>query len=246
MRSPNSLLGNETKRVEKTRIRLRAVPERQTLADQVYGSLKQAIIDGELRPGARLREADIALSLGASRTPVREALSRLEQEGLVQSLKSGGSIVVELSTSEMREIFGLIQVLETYAVRLAAEHITPKQLEKLEAICSRSEQIVHSDLEKLSDLNRRFHELIIEASGNQRLQTLITNLRSAMQPYRALTLQSSSFREQSVHDHRSILDLLRRGAIDELATLMNAHLGVAQDATLTGIQAQAERLARAI
>jgi DNA-binding GntR family transcriptional regulator len=227
-------------------LRLDAVTERLTLADQVYVSIKKAIIEVDLRPGERLREVEVAASLGVSRTPVREALSRLEQEGLVQSLKTGGVIVVELSKSEMREIFGLIQVLETYAVRLASEKISPKQLEKLDAVCSKAEQVVNSDLEKLSELNRKFHELLIEAADNQRLQALIGNLRSAMQPYRALTLQSKKFREQSVRDHRRVVELLQKGDAENLALLMTKHLAEAQEVTLEGIQAQAERIARSV
>ena len=225
-------------------LRLDAVSERLTLADQVYSSIKKAIIDGDLRPGERLREVEIAATLGASRTPVREALSRLEQDGLVQSLKTGGSIVVELSIPEMREIFDLIQVLETYAVRAACDRITPKQLEKLDTVCAKAEQAVKTNYDKVSELNRTFHELIIEAAGSQRLKVLIGNLRSAMQPYRALTLHSNKFREQSVRDHRQIVKLLKNGDVEALGALMGKHLGEAQEATLEGIQAQAERLSR--
>jgi len=224
-------------------LRLAAVTERLTLADQVYSSIKQAIISGDLRPGERLREVEVAASLGASRTPVREALSRLEQDGLVQSLKTGGSIVVELSISEMREIFDLIQVLETYAVKAASERITPNQLERLDTVCSRAEQVLDSNYDKLGELNRTFHELIIEAAGSQRLKVLIGNLRSAMQPYRALTLHSNKFREHSVRDHRRIVDLLKNGDTEGLGLLMEKHLGEAQEATLEAIQAQAERIA---
>jgi DNA-binding GntR family transcriptional regulator len=224
-------------------LRLGAVTERLTLADQVYSSIKQAIIRGDLGPGERLREVEVAASLGASRTPVREALSRLEQDGLVQSLKTGGSIVVELSINEMREIFDLIQVLETYAVKAASERISPNQLEKLDAVCSRAEQAVDSNYDNVSELNRTFHELVIEAAGSQRLKVLIGNLRSAMQPYRALTLHSNKFREQSVRDHRRIVDLLKNGDTASLGLLMAKHLSEAQEATLEGIQAQAERIA---
>ena len=233
-------------------LRLTAVTERLTLADQVYVSIKKAIIEVDLRPGERLREVEIAASLGVSRTPVREALSRLEQEGLVQPLKTGGVIVVELSKGEMREIFGLLQVLETYAVRLASEKISQKQLERLDSVCSRAEEVVQNDLEKLGDLeklsglNQKFHELLIDAAANQRLQALIGNLRSAMQPYRALTLQSRKFREQSVRDHRRLVELLQNGDAEELALLMTKHLGEAQDATLEGIEAQAQRIAQSV
>jgi DNA-binding GntR family transcriptional regulator len=223
--------------------RLRTIVERQTLADQVYVSIKAAIIEGTLRPGERLRENEIALSLGASRTPVREALSRLEHDGLVTSLKTGGSTVVDLSENDMKDIFGLIRVLETYATRLAAQRITPKQLERLDALCTRAERLANADYERLSELNRQFHEQVIEASGNRRLQALLGNLRSAMQPYRALTLQSPKFRAQSVRDHRRIFDLLQKRDVQALETLMSRHLEVAQEVTLDSIRARAERLA---
>ncbi len=224
-------------------LRLAAVTERLTLADQVYSSIKQAIISGDLRPGERLREVEVAASLGASRTPVREALSRLEQDGLVKSLKTGGSIVVELSINEMREIFDLIQVLETYAVKAASERITPNQLEKLDMVCSRAERAAINNYETVGELNRTFHELIVDAAGSQRLKVLIGNLRSAMQPYRALALHSKKFREQSVRDHRRMIDLLKNGDTESLGLLMAKHLGEAQEATLEGIRAQAERFA---
>src|SRR5262249_42543927 len=124
--------------------------------------------------------------------------------------------------------------------------ITAKQLEKLSACCTRAEQAVKSDADKVGELNRKFHELLIEASGNERLKAMIFNLRSAMQPYRALTLHSDRFRDQSVRDHRHILELLQRGETEELARLMDNHLRVAQEATLQGIEAQADRIARAI
>jgi DNA-binding GntR family transcriptional regulator len=227
-----------------TPLRLDAVMERLTLADQVYSSIKKAIIEGDLRPGERLREVEVAASLGASRTPVREALSRLEQDGLVQSLKTGGSVVVELSISEMREIFDLIQVLETHAVRMASERITPKQLEKLDTVCSRAEQALKVDQDKVGELNRIFHELIIDAAGSQRLKLVIGNLRSSMQPYRALALQSNKFREHSVSDHRRVVNLLKLGESEKLGMLMAKHLAEAQEATLEGIEAQMERHAR--
>lgn len=224
--------------------RLRTIAERPTLADQVYVAIKTAIIEGNLRPGERLREAETALWLGASRTPVREALLRLEQEGLVGALKTGGLTVVDLSEQDMQEIFGLIRVLETHAVRLAAQRITPKQLERLDAVCTRAEQLVRTEHEKLGDVNRRFHELVIEAAGSPRLQGLIGNLRSAMQPYRALTLRSPEFRQQSVRDHRRIMELLQKADVDGLETLMSRHLEHAEEVTLDSIRALAERLAR--
>lgn len=216
--------------------------ERHTLADQVYASLKTAIIGGDLQPGERLKELEIALSLGASRTPVREALSRLQQEGLIRQLKSGGLTVVELAEDDVREIFGLIKVLESHAARLATEHITDEQLEHLRALCDRAEPLAETDLERLSELNYQFHEMLIAASGQRRLQDLIRNLRSAMQPYRAVTLAAPRFRTRSVRDHRAMLDRLTRRDADGLAKLLGDHLDVAQEVTIAALRDQAWRL----
>jgi DNA-binding GntR family transcriptional regulator len=223
--------------------KLRATVERQTLAEQVYTSLKKAIVSGDLQPGERLKELEIARSLGASRTPVREAMSWLEQEGLLQPLRSGGLTVVELSEVDVEEIFGLIQVLESYASRLAAERVSEKQLERMEAVCQRAEELSDDERERLSELNWKFHELLIEAADNRRLQDLIRNLRSAMQPYRAVTLTSDEFRGRSVADHREMIALLRAKAGDRVERLMFEHIGIARRVTLAGLRDRADRLA---
>lgn len=221
--------------------KLRATVERQTLADQVYLSVKNAIVTGELQPGERLKELDIARSLGASRTPVREALSWLEQEGLLQPLRAGGLTVVELSEPDVQEIFGLLQVLESYAGRLAADRVTEKQLERMDAACQRAEQLAPDDRERLSELNWKFHELLIETAGNRRLQELIRNLRSSMQPYRAVTLTSESFRDRSVSDHRRIVALLRARDGAGVERLMFEHIGIAREVTILGLRERAAR-----
>ncbi len=217
--------------------------ERRTLADQVYASVKQAILSGELRPGERLKELEVARLLGASRTPVREALSRLEQEGLVRPLKRGGLTVVELSERDVVEIFGLIKVLEAYAARLAAGKLTPPHLDKLDALCARAEQLGEDEADRLVELNRRFHEALIEGAGHGRLQELLTHLRLAMQPYRVVSLASPEFRKRSVADHRRMIDLLRAGEVDALVALVAEHLEVAQQVALGGLREQARRLA---
>ena len=139
--------------------------EKHTLAHQVYASLKKAMLEGDLRPGERLKELEIAQSLGASRTPVREALSKLEQEGLVQPFPSGGLTVVELSTNDVEQIFGLLKVMDPYACKLALENITEKQLEKIESICARAEELTRKENERRIDLNQRFHAMMIEGTG---------------------------------------------------------------------------------
>jgi DNA-binding GntR family transcriptional regulator len=224
-------------------VKLRAPVERQTLAEQVYIAVKNAIVTGELQPGERLKELEIARSLGASRTPVREALAWLEQEGLLQPLRAGGLTVVELSETDVDEIFGLLQVLEGYAGRLAAGKATDQQLERLETVCQRSEQLSPDDRERLSELNSKFHELLIKAAASRRLEELILNLRSSMQPYRAVALTSERFRDRSVSDHRTLVALLRAKDGAAVERLMFEHIGIAREVTIAGLRERAARLA---
>jgi DNA-binding GntR family transcriptional regulator len=222
--------------------KLRITVERLTLADQVYTSLKKAIVNGDLQPGERLKELEIALSLGASRTPVREAFSRLQQEGLIRQVRSGGLVVVELSEDDVREIFGLIKALESYAARLAAERIGDRQLQRLRDICDEAAPLAESGREGLSELNYEFHQVLVQSTGQRRLQDLIVNLRTAMQPYRAVTLAKATFRTKSVKDHRQMLELLARRDGEGLARLVTEHLEAAQEITIAALRDQSWRL----
>ncbi len=225
-----------------SKLRSRGV-ERLTLAEQVYSSLKRAILEGDLLPGERLKELEIAQSLGASRTPVREALSKLELEGLLKPLPSGGLTVVKLSADDVREIFGLIRVLESHAARLASGRITPEEIARLEGLCDEAERSDESHSEGLIELNRRFHETMISCSGSKRLQDLLSKLRSAMQPYRIVSLGSPEFRRVTVQDHRDMIEALRARDENRLCRLVEDHLSLAERTTLTNVHLQAERLA---
>ena len=215
--------------------------ERNTLADQVYSFLKKGIISGDLQPGERLKELEIAQSLGASRTPVREALSRLEQEGLVQPFPSGGLTVVKLSANDVKEIYGLLRVLESYGIRLAAERITPKQLERLEALCDRAEQLGTEDIDRLIELNGRFHELLIEVTAHRRLRELVGQLRTALQPYRIVTMLrpdfhgSPQFRDLMVRQHSEIAKALRARDVDRLVEIVVEHNELGERTTLSHV-----------
>jgi len=215
--------------------------ERHTLADQVYTFLKKGIINGDLQPGERLKELEIAQSLGASRTPVREALSRLEQEGLVQPFPSGGLTVVKLSANDVKEIYGLLRVLESYGIRLAAERVTSKQLERLEALCVRAEQLGAEEIDRLIELNGRFHELLIEVTAHRRLKELVGQLRTALQPYRIVTMLrpdfhgSPQFLDLMVHQHSEIVRALRAREVDRLVDLVVEHNELGERTTLSHV-----------
>jgi DNA-binding GntR family transcriptional regulator len=210
--------------------------QRQTVTDQVHRRLKQAILDGELRPGERLVEVEIAERLGASRTPVREALSKLEQEGLVTPVRFGGLAVAQLSEFDVVEIFSLIKLLESYAGRLAAERATEKQLEKLDVLCRRAEELSEDESDLLSDLSQQFHQLVIEAAGHKRLQDIVSSLRASMQPYRLVSLDSAEFRKRSIADHRALFEALRARDGAKVERMMYDHLNMAQEVAVTRIR----------
>lgn len=167
----------------------------------------------------------------------------LEQEGLVRPLPIVGLTVAELSEADMDEVFGLLTVLESYAARLAVAHMTEKQIKRLEAACDQSEEVVNTGGDRLSERNWRFHELLVEGSGNGRLQGIVRNLRAAMQPYRAMTLTSTRFRKQSVVDHRKIVALLRAKSTDRLEAFVATHLKFAREVTVAALRERASRLA---
>lgn len=211
--------------------------QRQTVTDQVHRRLKEAIIEGAFQPGERLVEGEIAAMLGASRTPVREALSKLEQEGLVRPLRFGGLAVAELSEQDVVEIFSLIRVLESYAARLAAERATESQLARMRLLCTRAEQLDADEGERLGELNRQFHEQLVEAADHKRLRELISALRSPMRPYRLISLASAEFRQQTIRDHRAMLEAIRTRKPDLIEQIMREHLNIAEQLALKHLRA---------
>ena len=206
--------------------------KRHSVTEQVHERLKKAIIDGTLKPGERLVEGELAAMLGASRTPVREALSKLEQEGLVQPLRFGGLAVVELSEHDVSEIFGLIRVLECYAARLAAERATDAQIARMQLLCTRAAQLGEEETDRLGELNRQFHQQLVEAADHKRVRELISTLRSSMRPYRLLSLASAEFRQQTIRDHNAMLDAIRGRNPGLVEEIMRDHLTLAEQISL--------------
>lgn len=185
---------------------------RQSLADGVYEVMRERILTGMLPAGERLLEPLLAAELGVSRTPVREALRRLEQEGLVRrNPRDLGRYVLGLSADEVREIIGIRSVLEGYAARLAAQRITDEELSSLRALHEAASKVIgRADVARLVELNTSFHDGIIAASRAPRCAALIEALRGWILRYRLEFLRSDDLRRQSFSEHRDILSALGR------------------------------------
>ncbi|WP_118132914.1 GntR family transcriptional regulator [Oceanicella sp. SM1341] len=199
-----------------------------SLAEQIYRNLRSGIISGQIPAGVRLREVELAEMLGASRTPLREALSRLAGDGLLTPLSKGGVEVVDVE-SERDDIHAIRVGLECVAVRLAAERITEAELEELFALIVEREEMPAADTEGRSRNNARLHELIREAARNPRLLTMIGHYQEFFLDAGRLALLDAEASTRAVRQHREIAEALRARNPDAAETALRDHLEHAYD-----------------
>ena len=155
------------------------------LRDVVFQTLRQAILSGQLQPGERLMEIHLAKQLGVSRTPVREAIRKLELEGLVSTIPRRGAVVAEITRTDMEDVLEVRHALEDLAVRRASENMSEEQLNELKKASARFEECVRKDdLRASAQADEEFHEIISEATGNRRLLQILNNLRGQIYRYR--------------------------------------------------------------
>lgn len=190
------------------------------VADQVYGQLRRAIIHGEIPPGTRLRETEVAAALNVSRTPVREAISRLIGDWLVRELPTGGVEIVD-STADLAEIHYIREALETCAARLAAERITEEQLAKLEKLVKAAKR---ASVKERVRINQEFHMTIVEASGSPRLLAMVGGFREYFLNPRWTSRHDRAMTEKALHDHTKIIAALRARSPDRVERLLRQHL----------------------
>jgi DNA-binding GntR family transcriptional regulator len=222
----NSLLTRNLGRVQVTRS--------DKVADQIYRRLRQAILGEEIRAGTRLRETEVAAALKVSRTPVREAISRLIGDWLVRELPAGGVQVTDVM-SEIAEIYHIREALEVCAARLAATRITPKQLEKLDALVKHAR---HASFKERVHINQEFHLTIAEASGSPRLLAMIRSFREYFLGGRWISRQDSKMARRALNDHKRIVAALRDGSAKKVESIMREHLALGHHELISGTQAE--------
>jgi len=192
-------------------------PHKGSLKEEVYEGIRQDIMDGTFLPGDLLKERELAERYSVSKTPVREALSMLEQDNLVKTIPRAGYMVTQLTFRDLQEVCQLRIILEPMAARLAAENLTDEDLEQLE------ELTVTSDPEEARLFNRRFHLLIARASGNSRLARMIEQLVDDMDRWAALDL--ASYRpEVLLIGHQAELEALRTRDPQLTEEMMREHI----------------------
>jgi DNA-binding GntR family transcriptional regulator len=182
-----------------------------SLRDTVYEAIKASILRHEYAPGAKVPEIDIARSLGVSRTPVREALNRLEREGIVDVVPRYGAYVRTFSTEEILEILRIQEVLEGLAVRLAAPRMPGDEIDKLESDLKNlaADTSKSKTLERFMNYDIDFHGAMAAAGRSPRLESLLSNIRAQMTMCRFATMHLPGRISRSIREHMAIIEALK-------------------------------------
>lgn len=194
--------------------------------EMTYEFLKSSVLSGHFNPGERLTEESLAKKLGVSRTPVREALHKLESEGLVKPLETRGFIVSRDSKDEVEELFELRAILEGYALRIICERISEKDLKQLGRLIAGAEDALRRKrMEEVFKWNTTFHDTLHGiVVDKKRLHRLLVNIRKYVLRYRRDTLQYPDGGKRAVDGHRKILLALRLKDPDLCERMMREHI----------------------
>ncbi|MFQ9932841.1 MAG: GntR family transcriptional regulator [Lachnospiraceae bacterium] len=186
------------------------------LRDVVFNTLRNAILTGELEPGERLMEIKLAEKLGVSRTPIREAIRKLELEGLVVMTPRKSAEVARITRKDLTDVLEVRRVLECLAIELSCQKITGDIISQLEENLVRFKGAIRkNDIKEIAITDVDFHEIIYKSTGNKRLIQILNNLREQMYRYRFEYIKDKETRENLANEHRSIIDALAVGNIEE-------------------------------
>lgn len=202
----------------------------KSLEESVYFTLEEEILSGELKAGDSLTELSLSKRLGVSRTPIRAALHRLAEEGLVSFSANRSATVAGVSADDLVDIYKIRMRLEGLASADAARKISDADKKRLyESVELAEFYIEKKDAEKLKELDSEFHNIIYRASGNRLLSKILSELHRNIKSYRKLSLSVPERLKSSIAEHREILDAIARGDSDAADRLTNAHIGAALD-----------------
>ena len=210
-----------------------------SLADCVFDKLENDILSGKYAYGEVLTEARLSEELGVSRTPIREAIRRLEQEHILEDT-SRGLVVVGISREDMLDIYEIRHQLEGMAARRAAASITPETLVDMKEVLDLQRFYIESEKEpgensdQIKNLDSRFHELLYTSCGSLTLQNVLVPLHRKAQKYRRASVEKRSRAEASVREHRAIYEAIAAGNAQEAEQQMIRHIENARKSILEG------------
>ena len=209
------------------------------LRDVVFQTLRKAILKGELKPGERLMEVQLANRLGVSRTPIREAIRKLELEGLVTMIPRRGAEVAEITEKNMRDVLEVRRALEELAVKIACDKITEGELKELAVVAKKFRDVMYCDnLMQITEADVEFHEIIYRATGNMRLIQILSNLREQMYRYRIEHIKDRSQRKVLVQEHQEIMRALAARDVEATRRAIRNHINKQEVAVSKNIREQ--------
>ena len=210
----------------------------QPLREVVCESLRDAIRRGVLKPGERLMEIQLAEELGVSRTPVREAIRKLELEGYVIMMPRRGTYVASMSIRDINEIFEIRTALESLSNGLAAERITDEELESLQRLLVMIGGYVEAgNMDKIVETDIEFHDLLYRAARNSRLVGIISNLREQLTRFRTLSMSYSGRLETTLEEHREIVEAIAEGDVKRAKKAAEHHMEMSEKTLLKAVDA---------
>lgn len=215
------------------------------LRDVVFNTLRKAILTGELKPGERLMEIHLANRLGVSRTPIREAIRKLELEGLVIMIPRRGAEVAQITEKSLKDVLEVRRALDALCAELACDRITEEEQGRLKEACGAFERATRTkDATIIAKADVKFHDIIIQATGNQRLVQLINNLSEQMYRYRFEYIKDENRHDSLVNEHRIIYQSIVSGDKKRAAETARLHIDNQEKSIIRQIRLEQEQAAR--
>ena len=204
------------------------------LRDVVFNTLRQAILTGELKPGERLMEIHLANKLGVSRTPIREAIRKLELEGLVTMIPRRGAEVAQITEKSMNDVLEVRRAMDALCVELACDRITPEELQDLKKACDTFEAAVKTDdIKQIAQADVALHDIIVQATGNQ--------LSEQMYRYRFEYIKDFSQHERLVEEHKVIYESIVKKDKETASNMAKVHIDNQKKAIIRQIRLEREK-----
>lgn len=207
------------------------------LRDVVFKTLRQAILTGELKPGERLMEIHLAQKLGVSRTPIREAIRKLELEGLVTMIPRRGAEVAQMTEKSLQDVMEVRRALDVLSAELACDRISEEEKAALKRACTEFEKAVNAEnFKKIAEKDVELHDIIVKASGNERLMLLVNQLAEQMYRYRFEYIKDINQHKLLVEEHMAIYKSIIAGNKEEATKAAKLHIDNQENAVMRQIR----------
>ena len=210
------------------------------LRDVVFNTLRKAILRGELKPGERLMEIQLANKLGVSRTPIREAIRKLELEGLVVMIPRKGAEVAKITVRDLKDALEVRMAIDSLSVKLACERLDEDDKTEIKQACVAFREAVKSkNVQAIVEGDERFHNTIYRASKNQKLITIAMNLREQVYRYRFEYVKDFSYHENLIREHDQITEAILKGDVETAQKIMKEHIYNQEQIVIRNLQKEA-------